>query len=451
MANGGRSTYRLNQPKELPEAGLTSAQFKPWKTHVLTFLEQDEDSEQFLPGGRYDSWTAASSTAKGARGRLTALFEKPVDDPNDDNFDDRITEDEVKAAANKNDPGRYTAMSQVDKDTLKARLVVNRLKLRNKQLAKTLQMLSSFVFWSTADGITDDATSIEWVWSYLRKYYNIESRGVNFLKIVKIVFKAGENPQTFYKQFRCGFLDNLRKEGDARSHLRPGDKMPADEVLTPSFEDAIILWALEKIDPRLPARVARDYEHRLDKDNHLIDLQSTIFQAVPAMLEALDRDANLQSIASSAAIAPSQPASDYHDDQAVDMNAFYQPGRGRGGRGGRGSGGRGGGSRGGRGSSRGGPRHQPQFSTPDRDWTLKYCRLCKEAGKSEATIASHDTIHCDSLSKAELRAMLAALKLMNLEPNNLDPDEDPAAEGIDYGYDDYQGGQPQGPGATESS
>jgi len=168
------------------------------------------------------------------------------------------------------------------------------------------------------------------------------------------------------------------------------------------------------------------------------------------MLEALDRDANLQSIASSAAIAASQPASDYYDDQAVDMNAFYQPGRGRGGRGGRGSGGRGGGSRGGRGSSRG-PRHQPQFSTPDRDWTLKFCRLCKEAGKSEATIASHDTVHCDSLSKPELRAMLAALKVMNLEPNNLDHDEDHAAEGIDYGYDDYQGGQPQGPGTTESS
>ena len=107
-------------------------------------------------------------------------------------------------------------MDQAAKDTLKARLVANRLKLRNKQLAKAIQMLSSFVFWSTADGITDDCTSIEWVWTYIRKYYNIESRGVNFLKIVKIEFKTGDNPQTFYKQFRCRFVDNLDKAGDAR-------------------------------------------------------------------------------------------------------------------------------------------------------------------------------------------------------------------------------------------
>ena len=430
MANGGRATYKLTQPDKLPESGFTSAKFKPWQTYVLTFLEQDEDSEQFLSGGRYERWAAASSTVRGARGRITELFEKPAADPNDDNFDDRVTEADVKADANRRDPGSYAAMDQPEKDALKARLTTNRLKLRNKQLSKTLQMLSSFVFWSVADGITDDSTSLSWVWDYLRKYYNIESRGVNFLKIVKIGYKAGDNPQTFYKQFRCGFVDNLRKEGDARSHLRPGDKMPADEVLTPSFEDAIVLWALEKIDPRLPARVARDYEHRLDKDNHLIDLQTTIFQAVPAMLEAMDRDANLQSIASSAAITPSHPDQDYYSDQAVDMNAFYQPNRG--GRGGGGFGGRGGGARGGRGSSRGGPRIS---ATTGRTWTLKYCRLCKEKKKPEAVIASHDTIHCDSLSKAELRAMLVGLQAMDLAHDNQDPDENAADDGIEYGYD----------------
>ena len=51
MANGGRATYKLTQPDKLPESGFTSAKFKPWQTYVLTFLEQDEDSEQFLSGG----------------------------------------------------------------------------------------------------------------------------------------------------------------------------------------------------------------------------------------------------------------------------------------------------------------------------------------------------------------------------------------------------------------
>ena len=75
----------------------------------------------------------------------------------------------------------------------------------------------------------------------------------------------------------------------------------------------------------------------------------------------------------------------------------------------------------------------------------KYCILCKEGGKSEATFASHDTVHCDSLSKSELRAMLAALQSMDLVPNNQDPDDDDAAEGLEheYGYND-QGDQSQG-------
>lgn len=421
---------KLNQPDKLPEKGLTAAQFKPWKNHVLTFLDQDDDAEQFLPGGRYDSWLAASSTAKGIRGRIVALYKKPEDDDNDDRFDDEVDDLEAMAAANKKTPGSWALLDQGGKNALKSKMAVNRLKLRNKQLQKTLQMLSSFVFWSEADSIVLDSTSVEWVFAFLRKHYNIESRGVNFLKIVKITYKTGDNAQTFYKQFRAGFVDNLRKAGDARSHLKPGDRMPADEALTPSFEDAIILWTLEKIDPRLPARVAKDYEHRLDKDTHLIDLQSTIFQAVPAMLESLDRDANLQSIASSAAISPPQPA--------VGMSAFYQY---QSNRGGRGSGGRGQ-NRGGRG--RGAPR-----TSSGRTWTTKYCSICRGKGKSEATIASHDTVNCDSLSKSDLRAMLSSLQAMDLNPNNLDEGED--AEEVQDGYEYNQEDMSQGLETKESS
>ena len=90
----------------------------------------------------------------------------------------------------------------------------------------------------------------------------------------------------------------------------------------------------------------------------------------------------------------------------------------------------------------GSPRTPP---TTDRTWSAKSCILCKEGGKSEATFASHDTVHCDSLSKSELRAMLAALQTMDLVPNNQDPDDDVAAEGLEheYGYNG-QGDQSQG-------
>ena len=99
------------------------------------------------------------------------------------------------------------------------------------------------------------------------------------------------------------------------------------------------------------------------------------------------------------------------------------------------------------------PRSGPFISpTTHHIWTGKYCILCKEGGKSEATFASHDTVHCDSLSKSELRAMLAALEAMGLFPNNQDPDDDAAAEGHEHGYYyDDQGDQSQGLEPTGSS
>ena len=75
-----------------------------------------------------------------------------------------------------------------------------------------------------------------------------------------------------------------------------GQALTEDEVLSPSFEDAIVLWALEKIDPRLPKKVRKDYEHRLTGNIYLIDLQVTIFQSIPSMLEDLNRQADLQAL-----------------------------------------------------------------------------------------------------------------------------------------------------------
>jgi len=58
---------KLNQPKELPAVGLTSVQFKPWKNHLINFLQQDVDNYRFLSGGDYEKWNAATDVANGER------------------------------------------------------------------------------------------------------------------------------------------------------------------------------------------------------------------------------------------------------------------------------------------------------------------------------------------------------------------------------------------------
>ena len=424
--NEGRIALRVKQPRTLEPEGETSAKFKTWRTAVLNFLGQDMDMDQFLPGGRYSTWIAANSSARGDKGRLTSLFEKQAH--HGDDYDcDKVTVAQVKAAAVKQGDN-YATMDVPAQEELKTKMVRDRLRLRNKQLTRMLSVLSSLVHDSEADQVVDDSTSIDWIWLFLRKRYNIDTRGVNFLRIVKVAYKSGTNHQTYYQELRAAFVDNLRKAGDARSHLKPGDVMPEDEKLSPSFEDAIVLMALEKIDPRLPARVARDYEHRLDRNTHLIDLQSSIFQAVPTMLESLDRDAGLQALATSAAAAISlQPP-------GVALDAFTPyAGKGRG---------RGASTGGGKGKQGGGQKSvgkvPPRISpTTGRIWTVKFCRLCEKDRKSPAVVASHDTVECDSVSNAERRSMLAALQAMVLDLNNEDPNgegaDDGAGEGDLYG------------------
>ena len=69
-----------------------------------------------------------------------------------------------------------------------------------------------------------------------------------------------------------------------------------DKKLSPSFEDAIVLWTLEKINPKLPSKVRKDYEHRLGGNTYLNDLLLTIFQSITSMLEDLDKMASIRAI-----------------------------------------------------------------------------------------------------------------------------------------------------------
>ena len=125
-------------------------------------------------------------------------------------------------------------------------------------------------------------------------YYNgsypeaVETKGANFMNISDHAFKQGTPFQTFYKQYRASFIDNLRKRGD-RILYKNNQELTEDEVLTPSFENAIVLWSLEKIDPRLPKKVKKDYGHQMTGDTTLKDLQPVIFDNIPNMLEDLEQ------------------------------------------------------------------------------------------------------------------------------------------------------------------
>ena len=111
------------------------------------------------------------------------------------------------------------------------------------------------------DDVDQDWTLVASIWEYLELHYNITTKGANFLKITDITYKSKVLPATFYNEYHAGFLNNMRKKCCLEGMKKPGAKLAEDEKLSPSFKDAIVLWALYLIDPRLPPKVRRDYEH----------------------------------------------------------------------------------------------------------------------------------------------------------------------------------------------
>ena len=138
-------------------------------------------------------------------------------------------------------------------------------------------------------------------------------------------------------------------------------------------------WALYLIDPRLPPKVRKDYEHRLGDVTYLSDLHSSIFQAVPSMLKDLDKQVSIRALTSK-----------------VDLKAFNPTGFADGCRGrGRsaGSGGRGRAVSGGR-AGQGGRRRS---SGAERPWYDRFCKVCQLAGKPVHVHTSHNTVDCKPL------------------------------------------------------
>ena len=220
---------KLLQPKELPEDNLTDAKFKPWTNHLINFLQQDVTNFQYLPGGKYEVWKAANEVDSNKR--IVGLHA--------DDDDKKVIQDGEESA--------------VVKSGKEEKLLLT----RNAQLGRMIQHIVSFVHYTEADDIDQSSTSLMWIFDYLRQHYNITPKGANFLKITDHSFKSGMQPVVFYKQFRSSFINNLIKKNEVMTH-KGGKVLTEDEGLSPSFEDTIVLWALEKIDVRLPRHVRKE-------------------------------------------------------------------------------------------------------------------------------------------------------------------------------------------------
>ena len=389
---------KLSPPNVLPPDNISSVDFKNWRSHAITFLTQCSDNRKFIKGGEYETWDPQvtclpSQRLKELKGRTdTVRFP---------------TQAQIRAHAMLDqDPAHVPTQEELD--DAKGDLQEGRLELRNQQLGLMLQQLASCCYKSECYDITDRSDSLDWCWEFLMNRYDIQARGANILRIADKVFPPGGNYMTFYKEFRLMILDNLRLKGSKADPRVAGDKLAEDEKLSPTFEDIIIIWALERIDRRLPAKVRKDYEHRLFGDTFLWDLQAVIFQAIPALLEDLAKEDNYAS-ALAATKSRSQPAAAAAPLHQLMLNAsLARPPKGR-------FGGKGGNKGADSSSTRG------KVSAAGGPWTECYCRICHKIKKHPASVfTTHNTGQCSSISAGDRYCLLNELMALGEDEDDED-------------------------------
>ena len=200
-----------------------------------------------------------------------------------------------------------------------------------------------------------------------------------------------------------------------------------DEKLSPSFENAIILWTLEKIDPRLPQKVKRDYGHQMTGNITLKDIQPVIFENINTMIDDLDQNSTIKAFAFQT------------NDEETNINAINTF----------------------RGSWRGKTRPFPfkarasnrgyaAIKTRGTDRSLKsgnnlsdkYCRICHLAGSDLRIYSSHEIGTCNRLLIRDLESIKNALVLNGMITVDDEHLEEPCCV-LQPGWDDLERSDPQ--------
>ena len=317
------SRIKISKPERLPREGITDTDLNTWKNELLNYLNQDDDFELFMSSGRYAQWEAAEVIPK------------------------RLTEHKAPD-------------TEID------------LQKRRKQLNNYLTIIAGVCYKDHYMTIIEQSTSLQWIWDELKNVYQITHVGKDFLNIVDIKFDPDTMTATsVYNAYRAKIMENL-KPRHTIIHWKNNLCLTQNEILTPTFEDHILLSVIQLIDNRLPAKVREIYGPRMDKNKFLMDFKQDILCNIPKMIEDLNtQDAQVNAISLQQATI-------------AQMHVNHRPNR----------------------------RPKPQFKRGNNN--SKFCRLCHLARRPRNQVLSHEIgdISCPSLSQRDKSSLQQKLGMV---------------------------------------
>jgi hypothetical protein len=130
------------------------------------------------------------------------------------------------------------------------------LTAHNAQLAKFITLISVLCPYTLTNNLDQLSVSFPWIISYLKQHCHIQKAGAHFLSISDIRYTAGDSYENFYMELHGAFEDTLRgREGETLLY-RNNEVLEANEEMSPTLENTIILLRLAQIDPRLPQKIS---------------------------------------------------------------------------------------------------------------------------------------------------------------------------------------------------
>ena len=383
-------SLKLHPPANLPASGVTSVSFKAWQQTLIAYLEQDNNNFLFLPNGIYATWRPRGKNAL----RIPGLAD---DDPKRLEILNRLVHANQARDAHPDHPNN-DAYDGAARDQDLAELLTS----RNAQLSKFITHITMLCPYTLTNNLSQISTSFIWIDTYLQQYYNIRKQGAHFFSISSIRFNAGDSYQNFYMELHGALEDSLRPRGAVLLY-KNDEVLEADEEMSPTLENFIILTWLERIDPRLPEKTAATFGHQITGNVSLRDLQPDICARIPSMLQELDEaSANRASLGASA-----QDSSTLADTPIHAAMSFNRRGRFRG----------------------------RSFAPPPRVGD-KFCRICFIANKgSPRTYTSHSIANCQRLSQRDKQDLATRLNQLSLDEDEEEEDEHATPQHVP-GWDD---------------
>ena len=348
------SRIKISKPERLPRDGISGVDFQTWKNEIINYMNQDDFFELFTTNGRYSTWEAAESFEP----RLRAPIEP--DTPND-------------------------------------------LNKRTRQLHNFLTIIAGCCYKDQYMTVIQQSTSLEWIWQEIKTVYQITHRGKDFLNIVDIKWDPDTmTASSVYNAYRAKILENLKPKETVLKWK--SQTLQTNEVLSPTFEDHILLSVLQLIDGRLPAKIREVYGPRMENEKFLMDFKPDILSNVTKLIAEMD-------------------GSDLQVNAINFANNAYKPNRQR----------------------YNNNRRSQQFSQGASN--LLFCRLCHLAKRPRNIVTSHEIgdLKCPSLSNRDKSALQTkGIKTAALVPQEPQQEEEELTQlAALHGYQDTDDQQDQ--------